>query len=160
MKGKVVKFFWKDISNDHEYGEDVPIPPNEPDAETYINRIIVEFNAEEDRRHEANSDYLKRKRKLISVHGETGKSEEILIYCESTKFNLMTINRGNEVYDLYQCKNCLFFRKRHSVEWHEEHCYPDRVCIKCNKLFTSVRNLAFHNKRDGHRLPVWYPDGV
>lgn len=159
MKGKEVKFYWLEIKTDKEYDEDIPIPEGQ-DPETYIKDLLEKFNIEEDRRHKANPDYKIYHRKFIRLEGETGKQREIMVKCKSTKYNTITITRGDEMYDLYQCENCKFMRKRPTVEWHEAFCFPDRVCTQCNKLFVTVRTLAFHNKRGNHRLPDWFPDGV
>lgn len=159
MKGKEVKFYWKELKEGKEYDEDIAIPPDK-DAEAYIKDLLVKFNAEEDHRHKQNPDYKIYYREFIRLEGETGKHREIMVRCVSTKYNTLTITRGDEMYDLYLCKNCKMIRKRPTVEWNEAFCFPERVCTQCNKLFVTVRTLAFHNKRANHRLPDWFPDGV
>ncbi len=161
MKGKEVKFKSKDDNSDEINEESVGIPEGKT-PEEFINQLVKDYNAEEDKRQKQNSDYTVVYRKLISIEGYSGKDIELVVFCKfHHKVNLTTITRDGKAYDIIQCINCKFLFRRENIETPEFiRCYPDRLCLDCNKVFMSPGGLNLHNERGRHKTPDWFPDGV
>ena len=160
-KGKEVKFKTKNDNSDMIIEESIGIPEGKT-PEEFINQLVKDYNAEEDKRNKQSSSYKIVYRKLISIDGYSGKQKELVNYCVFVgKVNQITITRGDMAYDIIQCTKCKFLFRRVTLETPEYiRCYPDRLCRECNKVFMSPGGLKLHNARGQHKTPDWFPDGV
>lgn len=159
METKEYEFETKEIDRPEIWTEKIDIPVD-ADPKDFVEKIMVDFNKEEDRRSEVSDKYEARHRKIIRIIEETGIEKS---FCDLKKYNNSTIIRGNENYDLMLCKNCGLFRRRFGlgIDFPEKfECFPDHVCKECNKEFKTPKLLQKHMERDNHKIPVWYPDGI
>ncbi len=161
MKGKEVKFKTRDADSDLNNEETIGLPEGKT-PEEFINQLLKDYNDEEDKRHLNNPNYKVVYRKLISIDGYSGKDKEVVAFCKfNHKVNQFTITRDGKAYDIIQCVNCKFLYRRENIETPEFiRCYPDRLCLECNKIFMSPGGLNLHNERGRHKTPDWFPDGV
>lgn len=130
------------------------------DAKTEIERVLKEYNDEEERRDLTIPEYKAVFRKLVSIDGETGIKKT---FCEFIKYNNFTIMKNGDSYDIMYCKNCHEFVKRHGVGMNFDYnriCDPSTLCIKCNKRFKTEKGLQRHMEKGKHKAPEWLPDGV
>lgn len=156
---KQIKFItmqknWKEPVNEVT---DIPINAN-PKEE--IEKILKEYNIEEDRRSKTSSEYKAIYRELVSIEGESGLKKT---FCDWKKINPVTVTKNDESYDIMYCEGCKEFNKRHGFGenfWYNRECHPETFCSECNKRFTSKKGLEKHNERDNHKQPEWLPDGV
>lgn len=134
--------------------------PDSEEPEKYCRKVIDNFNAEEDRRANTIKNYNAQYREFIRVKSCTG-----VIFCNFHKFNIVTVTRGDESYDIWQCQRCFIFRKRKALndDWWITgtiECVPERTCNDCNKVFKTIRLYQKHKEQKKHKAPVWLPDGI
>src|SRR3990172_8895184 len=155
MKGQEIKFKTLDVESNKIFDE-ADVVPDGVDPKQHLEDLLIKFNAEENRRHKINSQYIPQLRRLVSYDGMTGKIKSIGRNCEfGDKINTITVSRGNLMYDLYRCLNCKIVGRRMGFAALEVTCYPERSCVKCNKVFSSEKGLEKHNERENHKLPDW-----
>jgi len=152
---KQVAFVTQDEGSDSKMDETIGVPDG-TDPKECIDKLLKEFNAEEDRRHEENNAYESLHRKLISIKGNTGKQDYYLGTCEfGEKLNNVTILFQGGSFDVYRCNSCKLLMQRETFEMPDRSCYPELCCVKCNKQFKNKAAHTRHMKIGKHPLPPW-----
>lgn len=106
--------------------------------------ICDDYNKEEDRRKEiTQGKYPVRKRTVLSV---SKKSDDTV--CDFVKISLMSVQDHKGFYDMCACKRCGLKVKRYGLVlptyWNTKKCFPELVCLECNKEFKTLKGATAH----------------
>jgi len=125
-------------NNINEWEEELPVR-SLATAKEDIKNIIIKYNEKEKKRYGDEA----RLREFIQILSNTKQKIH-----DWQKINNFTQKDRNGYYDEYECPSCHLKKKRYGLgKPSREKCYPDRVCIICNKQFANKINCEKHKTK-------------